>query len=165
MIRSEAIRIVSLLQGAYPRQEMPDSTPEIYAMALGDLEYDEVLAAVTRLVQSSRWLPTIAEIRELVAEARVKLPEPELAWGEVRRGIREHGLQSMPAWSCAEIREAVEIIGWWSLCTSTNTAASRSAWIAAYGALRRRRLAREISPGADALPGQLRLLPGGGGQR
>lgn len=155
---NDAARIVALLQGAYPRQEFPDSTVEVYAMALVDLDYADVVEAVTRLVQTSRWLPTIAEIRERVAEARLELPDPEMAWVEVRKAIQRYGVyQPLPPWSCDEVAQAVEIIGWRELCTNPQTAASRARWIEAYRAIRLRAVEREMAGGA--LPGQLLLLP------
>lgn len=159
---SEAVRIVSRLQAAYPRQEYPDSTAEIYAGALLDLEAEDVEHAAVYLVRTSKWFPTISEIRERVAEDRADLPEPEMAWAEVREAIGRYGLdQTRPAWSCAEIGDAVRVLGWRTLCTSTNIGLERERWIKTYTALRRKRIEQIVAP-AGALPGQLRLLPGGG---
>ena len=162
MTRAEAMRVFALLQGAYPRQELPASTESIYAAALGDLDVVAVERAVLFLIRTSRWLPTIAEIREHVAEEQVALPEPEFAWAEVRDAIGRYGLdQARPPWSCPEIGAAVSVLGWRTLCTTENSGRERERWIKTYAALRRRRIEQVAAP-AGTLPGQLRLMPGGG---
>lgn len=166
MRASEAIRLVELLQGAYPRQELPQSTVEVYAMALADIDLEDGLRAVTRLVQTSKWFPTISEIREQVAEEQSELPEPEFAWCEVREAIGRYGLdQTRPAWSCPEIAEAVRVISWRTLNTTTNASIERERWIKAYTKIRRKRIEQIVAPVAGVLPGQLRLLEGGGAKR
>lgn len=166
MRESEALYLVGLLRGAYPRQVIPDSTEPVYVLGLLDLNRDEAMVAVTHLVRTSRWLPTIAEIRERVAEGAVDLPEPEWAWAEVREAIGRYGLeQDRPAWSCPEIGDAVRALGWRTLCTTTNIAIERERWIKTYTGLRRKRIERIVAPTGGALPGQLKLLPGGGGKR
>lgn len=166
MRASEVVRVVELLQGAYPRQEIPKSTLSVYVMALADLDVEDCLRAVTRHVQTSKWFPTIAEIRELVAEAITELPEPEFAWREVREALgRDTAGQPVPAWSCPEIREAVAVLGWGTLVNTRNIAIERERWIKTYSRLRRQAIERVVAPNrSGALPGQLKLLAEGDGR-
>lgn len=71
---------IGILRDAYPRQQFPDRTVALYGAALADLDGNEVAEAVGRLIRTSAFLPSIAEIRREVAEARAALPTPEEAW-------------------------------------------------------------------------------------
>lgn len=162
MNRAEAMRVFALLQAAYPRQELPDSTELVYASALADLDVVAVERAALALIRTSRWFPTIAEIREQVAEDLTGLPEAEMAWAEVREAIGKYGLdQTRPPWSCEEIGEAVRVMGWRTLCTAEKIGLERERWLKTYEKARRRRL-RQITAPED---GPLRLVPGGGGAK
>lgn len=74
---------VAILRDAFPRQEFPDASVALYAQLLGDLDEAAVVDAVTRLVRRSTFLPSIAEIRQEVAEAELALPTVEEAWSLV----------------------------------------------------------------------------------
>lgn len=146
MTKAEAYRVVAMIQGAWPRPPLPDGTGEVYAMSLADLDFERTKAAVTRLVQTSRFLPTVAEIREAAAKDRVSLPAPEEAWGVVRRAIGKHGSYRVPVFDCDEIQAATDAIGWKEICLAEGDAAqaaNRSRWIDAYKAFRSRRLEDE----------------------
>jgi hypothetical protein len=77
---------IAILRDAYPRQDFPDRSVALYAHELADLDDDEVTAAVRRLIRRSEWLPSIAEIRRDVAEARAGLPSEGEAWQMVKAG-------------------------------------------------------------------------------
>lgn len=156
MTPSETLKLVALMQGAFPRTALPDSTLEVYAEALGDLAFDDAKAAVVRLVQRSRFMPTIAEIRDEVFEDRCELPDPEVAWGEVRRAIQRIGPYYEPVFECAEIDQAVRVVGWQTLNDSTNIASERARFIDAYRAIRRRRMELEVTGRYEPAP---RTLP------
>jgi hypothetical protein len=141
--RKEATQIVAMLQGAFPQRQLPDSTIEVYAMALADLDFELARAAVMRLVQTSRFLPTIAEIREAAVRDRVSLPTPEEAWGIVRRAIGQHGSYRVPVFDCDEIHDAVRDIGWKEICLSEQPASTRARFIDAYKSRVERRMNAE----------------------
>ena len=166
MKRDEAFRIVAMLQGAWPHRQLPDSTAEVYAMTLSDLAYAEVRDAVTRLIQTSKFLPSVAEIREVVVEERCDLPAAEVAWGEVRAAIHRVGIYFVPVFECDEIEQATNIIGWETLCNSTNIASERARWIDTYRALRGRRIELEATgryiPSERQLPAEGEGGPGHG---
>jgi hypothetical protein len=93
MKESEAYEIVLMLQAAYGR-EMPDSTVKLYRAKLAKLDARSCTRAVDRLIDTSRFLPSVAEIREqtflirkdmldarAVRERRKALPAP---YGDVK---------------------------------------------------------------------------------
>lgn len=89
MKESEAYEIVLMLQAAYGR-EMPDSTVKLYTAKLAQLDVKPCKRAVDRLIDTAKFLPSIAEVRELtllirkdmldaaaVRERRKALPLPQ----------------------------------------------------------------------------------------
>lgn len=140
MTKAEALRLVAMLRAAWPRQEVGQDTAEVYAGMLGDLPFEEAKAAVTRLVQTSRFFPTIAEIRERVAETRCDLDPPEMAWGEVQNAIRSIGSYHQPLFANPAIQHAVNAIGWKQICLDENLSATRARFIDAYKSARHRQI-------------------------
>jgi len=65
--RSEAAELVMMLMGAFPNAKTSESTSQVYETLLVDLDVAVARRAVARLVATSRFLPSIAEIREASA--------------------------------------------------------------------------------------------------
>ena len=85
MTREESLVIASMLVEAYPR-DVQEGTLEAYAMHFADLERGAAIAAVKRLVATSKWLPSIAEVRGEVAKASLPAaPSAGEAWTEAVR--------------------------------------------------------------------------------
>lgn len=80
MIISRAIRAV------YPNMLADDGAKDVWYMMLADLSYQQVATALHVHLQTSKYPPTIAELRENKAE-QGGLSELE-AWAMVRRALR-----------------------------------------------------------------------------
>ena len=80
MTREEALTVVTMLVEAYPAREVPKASLKAYADAsLLDVQS----AAVKRLIATSKWLPSIAEIREAVAHTKLpRVADAAVAWSE-----------------------------------------------------------------------------------
>lgn len=160
MTKQEAMKLVALLKAGWPRQELGAETISLYADMLKDIPLAEAQAAVQRIVQTSKWFPTIAEIREQVAEARCALDPPELAWGEVQRAISSVGAYHQPLFDNPAIQRAVNAMGWRQICLDENLAATRARFVDAYKAARAQQIECETtgrqlaSPYGAALPGK-----------
>ena len=164
MKESEATKLVALIQGAWPRPPLSKASIGVYTLGLSDLDAAAGQAAVTHLIKTSRWLPTIAEIRSLVVEQSTALPDPEVAWGEVRRAIGSCGMYRSPAFNCPQIAAAVEVIGWREICQSTNVASTRARFVDAYRSIRGRAVEHQAaSAGALPAPDDGAQLPRGAG--
>jgi hypothetical protein len=139
----EAKALVALLKAAFPRQALEQATLEVYAKYLADLDAAIGRIAVERLIATSRFFPTIAEIREQVATMQCDdMPEPELAWQEVCDELRRVGHSKAPEFSCQEIHDAVRAVGGWMyLCLAPTNASDRSRFIDAYRVARGRTMA------------------------
>lgn len=139
MTGAEVKRLVSMLVATWPRPEVRPETVGVYCAALADLDAKAAHAAVMDLVRTSRFFPTVAEIRERVVRDRVPLPSPEEAWGIVRRAIGRVGAYAVPEFDCDEVAAAVDAIGWSELCLGENPVANRARWIDAYRSVCERR--------------------------
>ena len=82
MTREEALTAATQLLQAYPR-DVAEGTLESYALNLADLEKTATLEAIRRLIRTSKWLPTIAEIFEAVAQTTLpRAVDAASAWSE-----------------------------------------------------------------------------------
>lgn len=132
----EAAKCAATIQAAYSRPQMTDATAATYERLLVDLDFVDAMAAIDRHILTNKWLPTVAEIRAECTRAVSTLPEPEIAWGEVRRKIGSHGRnirEDKPLnFSAPEIRAAVDVIGWQTICNDPNEMSTRSRFVDAY---------------------------------
>ena len=129
----EAASLVAVISAAYPQWPASRETVAVYAEALGDLDYDDALAAVRDLVLTEDRWPTVATIRRRTAQrAGLLSPSPADAWAEIRR-LTSTGLSSTAgAFSHPAVAETVASIGWWDLCHSTNPETIRAQFLRLY---------------------------------
>lgn len=133
----------------------------VYAEMLSDLDPGDVAEAVRVCCQTGgRFLPTISELRSVVAESRCSLPDADVAWGEVLRAIRRVGRYRIPSWSSQAVADAVEAIGWQALCDTANQDVTRAHFARAYTSTRRRAIEAEQT-GQPLLGTAQRLQIGG----
>ena len=90
-----------------------------------DTDYEVFRQAVKRIIPKSKYLPSIAELREEIAELTNPMLQLDVdeEWNSVIKAIRQYGsyngiaaLESMKP----ETREIVKTIGWYRLCMSEN---------------------------------------------
>lgn len=67
MKKSEAAELVMMILAAYPNAKTSSSTSQVYETMLADLDPKTARQAVTALIATSKFVPTIAEIREACA--------------------------------------------------------------------------------------------------
>lgn len=82
------MKLVAILEAAYPRQELREETIEVYASFLLDIDYKVAEKAIQAHIRSERWFPTIAEIREACVEQVYKIPTTEQAMSIIREAVR-----------------------------------------------------------------------------
>jgi hypothetical protein len=82
MTELQAQKLLYILENAYSRAEFRPGTAKIYAQMLSDLPYRVAEEAVRRLIATSKWLPTVAEIRQMCVEVVDSPLSAEDAWIE-----------------------------------------------------------------------------------
>jgi hypothetical protein len=123
MTEIEAQQIVTVIAAAWPGQ-VSRLTPtqqtdqqRIYRRMLADLDYPVVNAAVERLIATSKFFPTIAEIREacvhtIEGDRRTGLE----AWGDVVRAMGRQGAYRVPGvdffWRDPIVARCVSALSW-----------------------------------------------------
>ena len=126
MSKTEFAAFAAALQTYFPRFNMLPNREamELWYMELKDMPSELLTVGLRKWVNTKKWPPTIAELREVCGEISMgKLPDWGEAWNEVSLAVRRYGfmrpeeaLESMsPATQAAVCR-----IGWTQICQSEN---------------------------------------------
>lgn len=135
MKESESVRLVTRLLAAFPAAKMRGDgrdTLQVYAAMLQDLELADAERAVVECIAECKFFPTVAEIRERVARARVAYQPAELAWCDVISAVRQFGIYRTPEFDNPCTAIAVSNVGWRAICNSTSPGVERAHFIRAY---------------------------------
>jgi hypothetical protein len=162
----EVSALVAMVSAAWVNPPMSEATMRVYEQALLDLEDQPARDAVSSLLSTSKWRPSIAEIR--AATVDIQAGPRRLggeAWGDVCDAIHKVGVYPTLGMTPAEDRagpptfkdplvgECVRIMGWRELCLGTNDAADRARFIALYDDLAERgRREQQLPPALRAAP-------------
>jgi hypothetical protein len=149
----EAAELVALIAATWPRPPMAEATQRVYERHLLSLEYDQAGAALDHLAATSKFLPSIAEIREAAVTTKVGHVRLGMeAWGDVVEAIRKHGvypslMPGAPKLEFADpiVAECVRVMGWRELCLSENDMADRSRFCDLYNGLAQRERVSEVT--------------------
>jgi hypothetical protein len=136
------IKVLGYLAALYPRFELTDATITVYRDMLQDIEPELLHAAVKKIGGSSKWFPTVAEIRTAAKEIQNRalgIPTAAEAWGEVKRQIAAIGYYGSPEFQDAATAATVQAIGWRYLCTSTDEMVDRAHFTKYFGQIQGRR--------------------------
>lgn len=148
MTKAEAAKLVAVLLASYPNTPQARvsssgqtvQTSEVYERMLADLEYPTANAAVERLLATSRFMPTVAEIRDACMDLiHGDQRAGGEAWGECVKAISRWGIYRVPGvdfmFSDPLVARCVAALGWQNLCNSENQAADRARFIELYDRL------------------------------
>jgi hypothetical protein len=134
-----------MLAAAYRDAPISDDTAGVYETMLLDLPFAACQQAVARLICTSKWLPTVAEIRAAATDVeRGPVRSGGEAYGDVLAEIRRTGSYGLPSFVDPLVAECVRLMGWRGLCLGTNEAADRARFVELYDALARRGRADEV---------------------
>lgn len=132
MDKKEFATFAAALRTYFPRETiLPNQQAmELWYMELQDLSYNVAMMALREHVHTSKWSPSISELRERAATIR---DGETLDWGEawatVQQAIRRKGMyrESEALEGMDEVtRATVERLGFQSLCLSENAVADRA---------------------------------------
>lgn len=145
--------LAAAMKSVYVAQSFLQSSEavKVYYQMLRDIDYPSCSAAIMRHLQSSKYPPTIADIRE--ACAPVDTGDWLSSWDRLCRAIHRWGW-CRPDEGLAALRREDELaadiakrLGWQALCMSENIVADRASFRQAYEtASRRNRELMQLSP-------------------
>ena len=113
--------VVTMLAEAFGQKVTPIRLMA-YDAGLSDVPLAALNAAVVRAIRESRFMPTVAELRDLcgVASGRIDAKDrPLLAWQAVRGAISKVGAYDSPAFDDAAINATIRELGGWPLLCDT----------------------------------------------
>lgn len=107
---------------AFYGQGSDDARSAAYTRYLIDIPVDVLQAACDKLVLTSKFLPTVAEIvtaaQSLVEESNgQRMKTWDEAWAEIKQVCQSAFIYEAPTWSTEEIKAAVNSFGYKELCT------------------------------------------------
>lgn len=169
MTQAEATTLVGTLSTAYA-VDLEETRLAVYVNALRDLPAADGAAAVHRLLKTSHWFPSVAEIRETVLDLRLPLPTAAEAWELVeetgRRALARpyNGRDSMQTGLPGIVARALKLSGGeYGYRYSENINALRAQFLRLYADLRDSAAAGGAEARQRALkrPEPIRALPAG----
>lgn len=132
MNKQEFARLAMVIKTAYPKDNLipTKEAMSIWYQMLSDIPYNIAEVALQKWISTSKWAPTIADIREYSSGVSTGT---ELTWGEawheVTTAISKYGymnedkaMQSLSPLA----RKTAQTIGYQILCTSENIAVERA---------------------------------------
>ena len=139
MRKSEIVKLIGICSVNYrnfPEQGKEEMLVELWVNMLDDIEFEVAEIAIKRHLSKSVFPPTIADIRQHIADLKYsKHPTPLEAWGKVTEVIRKYGsYRESDAMRELEglTRKAVEYFGYRDLCISENVMADRAHFLKTY---------------------------------
>lgn len=145
MTEAEFAKLALAIREMYPQSGVlqTKTAMELWYQMLADLPYDAASATLSSWITTSKWPPTVADIREGVAKRTMpELPEWSEAWGSVINAIHRWGmhreaeaLESMPEIA----RETVKRMGWQNICLSEKVEIERATFRDIYAAIAKRK--------------------------
>lgn len=147
--REDIEHLIVMMKAAFPNFHPEPGTPLIYHQLLGDLDLEELKAAVLACVSEPgrAFAPSIGEIRGAALNLRKQargLPSASDAWGEVYRQMVDVGHTGTPVFSVPLVGELVRRFGWHNLCMSENMIADRAHFMRAYELAAEEEMQRDI---------------------
>jgi len=144
---TEIVKLLRQYMTAFPSNaNLADGAWAIYARALSSLTLEEINAAMLKLLRTSKFFPSVAEIFQAAKSVReyadgTKAPTAAEAWEEVQRLAKQIHLSGPWDYSCPEVKRAAECFGRYELCTIEENAVSiaRSQFIKIYNEIVSRR--------------------------
>jgi hypothetical protein len=122
MTKQMSAQALALLTAAFGK-ELPKPTVRIYLNAMEDLSPEVIVKACDEIIKTSKFFPTVAEIREVTMrlDENINLPLPwDAAWSEVMTKIQREGRNRETEWSSEAIPEALKALGGYQrVCEAT----------------------------------------------
>lgn len=160
LTHSKIVKLLTPYLTVYPACKLEASGLMLYARALQDVPLDELDAAMVRLMRTSKFFPTVAEILDAVKTTREVISGEDkggagAAWHEAMELVRHVGPYRPWTYSSPAVERAIKQFGKMELCEietdAVNTA--RAQFMRIYNeAADREREREEVRATLKALP-------------
>lgn len=158
MNRKEIINLLGIATANFPNLQQKEMMPTavLWEKALSDISYDVAEKALLKVLSTSKFFPTIADLRD----AATQITQPRTldameAWGLINEAIRKFGYYRQAEavdFLPNEVAEMVKRFTWRELCLSENVETLRAQFRMAWETQSKRR--NELK----ALPTEIRLM-------
>lgn len=123
MTKQEFGRLVAVIRGVYRDDKFlaNSESAQVWYQLLKDIDYERAKAAVVKHSLTSRWTPTIAELREQIADIQADISDWSDGWQEVLTAVRRFGYMNESEameWMSPMTREVTKRLGWKQICES-----------------------------------------------
>jgi hypothetical protein len=150
MSPAEVSKLLPVLAAAYSNFVVDNLQHRLWSDMLADLDYRLAVLAVRRHIATSRFAPTIAEIREhaVALSTRGEVTGAE-AWGELMQAIRHHGyyheVEGLASLS-PSTRRVAEMLTWREINLCENVDVLRGQFLRMYDQVRNREAREAMIP-------------------
>ncbi len=169
MNRTEVINLLGMATANFPSMQEKDMRPTatLWEQALSDIKYDVAQKALIKVLSTSKFFPTVAEIREAAMEiTQPRYMDAMEAWDLIVQAIRKFGyidekggLESLPE----DVRAMAKRFGWRELCLDENPDTLRAQFRMAWETQSKRikevqKLPREIREMLEGLSNNMKMI-------
>jgi hypothetical protein len=163
MKKSEMAQLLTVIAAAYPKFPAINTVMvDIWYEMFKDIDYQVAQVAVKKIILESTFPPSIAELRQTIAEIttpkELKLDAAQ-AWGEVTRAIKNYGMyredEAIASMSPRTAR-VVQMIGWQNICTTEEIDVLRGQFRMMYETTEKREKQDALIP--ESLRNQIQLM-------
>lgn len=156
MTREEIVNVLAVLKANYSgalkdmtRQEA-EGKINLWITMFADTDKEIMNLAIQKMIATSKYFPTVAEVREAISEISTGyVIDGGAAWGEVIAAIRNYGqyreIQALESMSDIT-RTVVQRIGWRDLCISEDIEINRAHFLKIYQAEEKRQKQKNSLP-------------------
>ncbi len=127
--------VLTVLISAYPATKLTPQAVSVYERILSEVPIEALEAATLQHIATSRFFPTVAELREMaleLASPQYQHLTPDEAWGVVKDAFRRFGQYRTPEFADPMVAKVVSLMGWKELCASENQVADRAHFMTMY---------------------------------
>lgn len=103
MKASESAKLVMMLMAAFPNGKTSEATSKVYEEMLADLDFAAARRAVTNLIRTAKFLPTVAEIREATGLVKRELGD--------HAAVRARRLENPTPYGTGDVKRLLAKIG------------------------------------------------------
>ena len=172
MTKVEIVKLMAWAAANFPHLQEKDLRPTaaLWAKALEDVPYATAEAALLKVLSTSKFFPTVADLRVAVVDiTSPRLPSAAEAWFEVTQAIGRYGYyrqEEALASLSPPVARVVRMLGWRDICCSEEPEILRAQFRKAYETQAERdremmMLPKKIREMIQLVSANMRKLPGG----